>query len=262
MNKIDNNIQHNNEHSRQNNAKHRQLFFVLSGIFLTNALIAEVIGVKIFSLEQTFGFKPANLSIGSFILDFNLTAGVLIWPVVFICSDLINEYFGPKGVRQISFWAAGLIVYSFFAIWLTTTLPPAGFWLDIYKNQSIDINKAFSLLFKQGLGIILGSLTAFLVGQILDAYIFHRFKQMTGGAHIWLRATGSTIISQLLDSFLVLFIAFYVFGSWPIEQVFAVGFINYIYKFSVAVLLTPVLYLAHGYIDRYLAKSKNSDGHI
>ena len=71
---------------------------------------------------------------------------------------------------------------------------------------------------------------------------------------IWLRATGSTLVSQFIDSFVVLGIAFYVFGNWSLQQIIAVGIINYIYKFSVAVILTPVLYAGHGLIDRYLGK--------
>ena len=75
---------------------------------------------------------------------------------------------------------------------------------------------------------------------------------------IWLRATGSTLVSQLVDSFVVLFIAFYLFANppWSFKQVVAVGIINYIYKFVVAIVLTPLLYLAHGIIDKYLGKEK------
>src|SRR6185436_12268976 len=89
--------------------KKNRLFTVLTGIFLTNALIAEMIGVKIFSGEQTLGLDPAHLEILGFTMDFNLTAGAVIWPVVFITSDLINEYFGQPGVKRISYMAAGLI---------------------------------------------------------------------------------------------------------------------------------------------------------
>lgn len=71
---------------------------------------------------------------------------------------------------------------------------------------------------------------------------------------IWLRATGSTLVSQFIDSFVVLGIAFYVFGNWDLSQIIAVGIINYIYKFTVAILLTPLLYVGHGIIDKYLGK--------
>jgi queuosine precursor transporter len=238
--------------------KRNRLFLVLSGIFLTNALVAEMIGVKIFSAEAVAGIDPVNLNILGYTLDFNLTAGVMLWPVVFVTTDIINEYFGHAGVKRISYLTVLLITYAFIVIYLTTTLPPAGFWQDINSTDAngntFDINYAFKTIFRQGLGIILGSLTAFLIGQLLDVFIFHQLRKITGNKWLWVRATGSTLVSQLIDSFVVLFIAFFVFGNWSVQQVVSVGIINYIYKFSVAVLLTPVIYLAHYLIDRYLGK--------
>jgi len=183
----------------------------------------------------------------------------VIWPVVFITTDIINEYFGKKGVRKISFITAGLIAYVFIVISLVTKLPPATFWLDVNEvdnnGNPFNIDYAFNTIFRQGLGIIIGSLIAFLIGQLLDVYIFQKLRSITGSKMIWLRATGSTLVSQFIDSFVVLGIAFYVFGNWSIEQIIAVGIINYIYKFTVAIALTPLLYAGHGLIDRYLGKS-------
>ena len=235
------------------------LFIILASIFLTNAILAEIIGVKIFSAEKTLGFEPVNWSFfGQYILDFNLTAGVIIWPVVFITTDIINEYFGKKGVRKISFITAGLIAYVFLVISAVTVLTPADFWLEVNAKtptgENFDISYAFNSIFRQGLGIIIGSLTAFLIGQLIDVYVFQKLRKVTGQKMIWLRATGSTLVSQFIDSFVVLGIAFYVFGNWSISQIIAVGIINYVYKFSVAVLLTPLLYLGHGLIDRYLGE--------
>jgi len=241
-------------------SKKTNLFIILAGIFLTNAILAEIIGVKIFSGEDTLGLAPANWTFfGDYILDFNLTAGAVIWPVVFITTDIINEYFGKKGVRKISFITAGLIAYVFIVISLVTKLPPATFWLDVNEvdnnGNPFNIDYAFNTIFRQGLGIIIGSLIAFLIGQLLDVYIFQKLRSITGSKMIWLRATGSTLVSQFIDSFVVLGIAFYVFGNWSIEQIIAVGIINYIYKFTVAIALTPLLYAGHGLIDRYLGKS-------
>jgi uncharacterized integral membrane protein (TIGR00697 family) len=245
--------------NKSNNSRKTNLFTILAGIFLTNAILAEIIGVKIFSAEKTLGFEPVNWSFfGTYILDFNLTAGAVIWPIVFITTDIINEYFGKKGVKKISFLTAGLIAYSFLVISMVTILTPADFWLDVNSStpegSKFDINYAFNTIFRQGLGIILGSLTAFLLGQLIDVYVFQKLRAITGPDMIWLRATGSTLVSQLIDSFVVLGIAFYIFGNWSISQIIAVGLINYLYKFSIAILLTPVLYVAHGMIDRYLGK--------
>jgi queuosine precursor transporter len=243
--------------------KKQTLFFILCGIFITNAIVAEIIGAKIFSIENTFGFDPANIKILGYTLDFNMSAGVLNWPIVFIISDIINEYFGVKGVKMISYFTCFLIVYTFFLLYATSSLPPAQFWLDLnakdVNGNSLNINDAFSTIVRQGLGIIIGSLSAFLLGQILDAFIFRKIRNLTSNRFLWLRATGSTLISQLIDSFVVIFIAFYLFGNWKIEQVIAVGTVNYIYKFCIAILMTPVIYGIHNIIDRYLGKTASKE---
>lgn len=236
--------------------KKNRLFVVLSGIFLTNALIAEMIGVKIFSGEATLGLHPANLDILGFSMDFNLTAGAVIWPVVFITSDLINEYFGQPGVKRISYLTAGFIAYSFIVIFLTMRLPPAGWWLDANNQDSagnyFNMDFAFNKIFGQGQRIILGSLSAFIIGQLADVWVFQKLRKVTGHGKLWLRATGSTLISQLIDSFVVLFIAFY--GTFSNTQIVAIGLTNYIYKFTIAILLTPLIYVGHNIIDKYLGK--------
>ena len=237
--------------------KRSRLFLVLSVIFLTNAIIAELIGVKVFSAEATLGLPPAQIPLlGEFVLDFNLAAGVILWPVVFITTDIINEYFGKRGVKTISYLTVGAIAYVFLVIYMTTQLAPADFWLQVNQldeaGRPFDINYAFSTVYGQGLGIIIGSLVAFLLGQLLDVFIFQRLRRITGEHKIWLRATGSTLVSQLVDSYVVLFIAFYVFGDWPFLQIVAVGLVNYTYKAIVAIVLTPLLYVAHHQIDRYL----------
>lgn len=234
--------------------KRTRLFIILTGIFLTNALLAEVIGVKIFSGEATLGFNPAQLNIMGFMMDFNLTAGVIIWPVVFITTDLINEYFGKQGVKRISYLTAILIAYAFVVIFISIQLPPAPWWTIVKNADGTELNMhlAFNRVLGQSQRIIIGSLTAFLVGQLVDVFVFQKLRQVTGNKLLWLRATGSTLVSQLVDSFIVLFIAFY--GVFPTQQIIAIGLTNYIYKFVVAILLTPLIYLGHSFIDNYLGK--------
>lgn len=240
--------------------KKNRLFTILAGIFITNALLAEMIGVKIFSGEQTLGLQPANLNILGFTMDFNLTAGAVIWPVVFITSDLINEYFGKPGVKRISYLTAILISYAFLIIFFTIGLPPAQWWLDSYskdpQGNSFNINYAFGTLFGQGQRIIIGSLSAFLLGQLVDVFVFQKLRKVTGEKKLWLRATGSTLVSQLIDSFVVLYIAFY--GTIDGTQILAIGITNYIYKFTVAILLTPLIYLGHYLIDKFLGRDHAS----
>ncbi|RAU82592.1 queuosine precursor transporter [Pontibacter arcticus] len=242
---------------KEQEQKRANLFLILSGIFIANALLAELIGVKIFSGEALFNLPGAQLPLlGNSKLDFNLTAGVIIWPAVFITTDIINEYFGKAGVKRVSILTVVLILYAFVVITAVSGLPPAPFWVELNSTDAqgrpFDIDFAFNSIYRQGLGIIIGSVVAFLVGQFLDAYVFHWLRKYTGSKKIWLRATGSTLVSQLVDSFVVLFVAFFLFGNWPIELVLSVAVINYLYKFVVAVLLTPLLYVAHYLIDKYL----------
>lgn len=239
--------------------KSTKLFILLAGFFVTNALIAELMGSKLFSLEQSLGISPLNLSFFGEAFSFNLTAGVLLWPVVFIMTDIINEYYGPRGVRFLSFFTIVLIAYTFIMFWGAIHLHPADFWAKNYYNGVPDSNLAFSGIFGQSQAIIVASLVAFMVSQILDVFIFHKIKKVTGEKQIWLRSTGSTLVSQFIDSFVVLFIAFYLapritknVQAWSFTQVMAICVGNYIYKFVVAIILTPVIYLVHGWIERYL----------
>lgn len=241
------------------NDKKVRLFLILGGFFITNALVAEFVGVKIFSLEETFGFSPFNWTIlGVDGLGFNLTAGVVLWPVVFVMTDVINEYYGQKGVKTLSYLTVGLIAYAFIMVFLAISLSPNEWWTSISgvsddpELSLSNMDLAFRKIFGQGLWIIFGSMVAFLVGQIVDVFTFHRIKRATGEEKIWLRATGSTLVSQFIDSFVVLFIAFYIGADWELIRVIAIGVVNYIYKFGMAVILTPVIYLAHYVIDRYL----------
>lgn len=230
------------------------LFIILATFFICNAIVAEFIGVKIFAVEQTIGIDPLNWNLFGHAGSLSLSAGVLLWPVVFIMTDLINEYYGKRGVKMLSYIGVGMISYAFFMIYGAIHLVPADFWISTFIKQGVpDMQAAFAVIFGQGAWIIVASIIAFLVGQIIDATIFHRLRKWTGNEKVWLRATGSTVVSQFIDSFLVLYIAF-VLGppQWPISLFLAVGVVNYTYKFLVAVFLTPIIYLMHHLIDNYL----------
>jgi queuosine precursor transporter len=235
-------------------SKPTKLFLGMTAFFCCNALIAESIGTKIFSLEKLFGLAPANFTLfGQSGLGFNLTCGVLLWPLEFVMTDIVNEYYGPKAVRRISFTAIALIAYAFLMYFMAIGVPPADFWKPVGVENGIpDMQAAFSGIFGQGMRIIAGSIVAFLVSQIVDVTVFHRIKKATGEKHIWLRATGSTLVSQLIDSYIVLFIAFSGVFTW--QQILAFGIMNYIYKATMAIVLTPVIYLVEARIEKYLGR--------
>jgi len=238
--------------------KESKLLLVLGAFFVANAILSEFIGVKIFTVEGTLGLKQFDINLfGVPNLSFNMSAGVLTWPLIFIMTDIINEYFGVRQVRFLSILTAILISYAFVVVGAAMHLEPSAFWVNQNINgQPVNMNAAFAGIFGQGMWIIVGSIAAFLIGQITDVLIFHRIKKLTGDKALWLRATGSTLISQFIDSFVVIFIAFYLNPQyhWSFQMVMAIGLVGYVYKFVVAILMTPVLYVVHGVIDKYLGK--------
>jgi uncharacterized integral membrane protein (TIGR00697 family) len=241
-----------------------RLFIGLGGFFIANALVAEFIGVKIFALEPTLGIESFNFNLFGQQGALQFSAGVLMWPIVFVMTDLINEYYGKRGIRFLSLFTVALIGYAFLIIFSAIQLAPADWWVGQNAAFGVpDMQAAFRVTLGQGLLIILGSITAFMLAQLIDVVSFHKIKSLTGERMIWLRATGSTAISQFIDSFVILFIAFKMgptlFGGvapWSWSQLLAVGTVQYFYKLLMAIVLTPILYLVHEWIERYLGREQ------
>jgi uncharacterized integral membrane protein (TIGR00697 family) len=208
------------------------VYIVLAGIFITNAIVAELIGGKL-------------IYVGSYVMS----VGILPWPIVFITTDLINEYFGDKGVKKLSLITACLIAYAFVILYGALQIPAV-------QGAGLVTDDQFNGVFGQSLWIIVGSITAFLVSQLIDVTAFHFFKNKTGNKMIWLRSTGSTVISQLFDSFIVLGIAFWLTGKMSTEVYITSAFTGYFVKLILAVVLTPFIYLGHSIIQKYLKNSK------
>lgn len=241
------------------NDKATRLFIVLGAFFTASAIVAEMIGVKLFQLETALGLAKADFTLlGQHHLSFVLSVGVLPWPIIFIMTDVINDYYGVRGVRFITLTTAALIAFTFVLMWLAIRMPPdQGWWLGSSAAQGVpDMQAAFRSIFGQGNNIIIGSLTAFILGQLVDARTFRAFKRITGDRRIWLRATGSTLISQLIDSVVVTYVAFWIFKGMPFAQCTAMVITAYSYKFLVALLATPLVYLVHAAVERYLGKER------
>ena len=218
-------------------ARKEKLYITLAGFFITNAILAELVGGKIFTFEI-----PGMLFWQT--TTANLSVGVLVWPVVFIMTDIINEYFGMSGVRRVTLLTIVLISYVFVALYFMGNTHAASFSAINDEN--------FNVVFGTGQSIIIGSLVAFAVGQFLDFFVFHQLKLRTGHRHLWRRATGSTVVSQLVDTFVVLYIAFVLPGKWSNAEFLKVATSNYFYKLLIAVAVTPVIYAVHVMIDNYL----------
>lgn len=235
-----------------------RLFIALAAFFCVNAVLAEFIGVKIFALEDTLGIAPLAWNLFGQNGSLSFTAGTLLWPVVFVFTDVVNEYFGRRGVKMISWIAVALIVYGFVFAFVAIALAPADWWVDAAQAQGVpDYQAAFAAVFGQGLWTIAGSVVAFLVGQLIDVQVFHRIRRATGERMVWLRATGSTAVSQLVDSFVVIWIAF-VLGpqQWPTSLFLAVSSVNYAWKMLAAIALIPLLYLMRRAIAAYLGPAR------
>ncbi len=206
------------------------MFLVLAGFFITNAIVAELIGGK---LVQFFGL-------------FTQSIGIILWPVIFLLTDLINEYYGKDGVRKLTYITVGLISFTFIILSVALNIPATSF--------SPVPDSVFSTVFGQSQWIIVGSIIAFLLSQLVDVYVFWSFKKLTGDKHIWLRATGSTMVSQLIDTFVVQFIAFVLPGKWPFSEFLVNASWGYAFKLLVALALIPMIYLGHYVIGKYLKK--------
>jgi uncharacterized integral membrane protein (TIGR00697 family) len=204
------------------------VYVILAGIFITNAVVAELIGGK---LINVFGVP--------------MSVGILPWPIVFVTTDLINEYFGEKGVRKLSLITASLITYTFVILFIAMRIPAM-------QGDKLVTDEQFNGVFGQSMWIIVGSITAFMVSQLIDVSIFHFVKNKTGGKMIWLRSTGSTLISQLFDSFIVLGIAFWMTGKMTTEVFIASALTGYFVKMIIAIVLTPLIYLGHSLIEKYI----------
>ncbi|WP_333599568.1 queuosine precursor transporter [Flavobacterium sp.] len=209
-------------------SKKDTVYVVLAGIFITNAVVAELIGGKL-------------IHVGSAVMSI----GILPWPIVFVTTDLINEYFGEKGVRKLSFITASLIAYTFVILFLAMQIPAV-------NGKNLVTDAQFHGVFGQSMWIIVGSITAFMVSQLIDVSIFHYVKGKTGDKMIWLRSTGSTVISQLFDSFIVLGIAFWLTGKMDTPTFIVSAFTGYFVKLIIAIALTPLIYLGHSLIEKYI----------
>jgi queuosine precursor transporter len=216
------------------NTKKEILFTVLAGFFVTNAVVGELIGGKLIQIGP-----------------FTMSIGIIPWPVVFLTTDIINEYFGKKGVRRLTLMTAGLIIYTFILLLAGMSIKASGI--------SPVTNEQFHGVFGQSMWIIAGSITAFLASQLIDVLVFWHIRKRTGKRMIWLRSTGSTVISQLIDTFIVSGIAFWLPGKLSFGDYFNMASTGYFIKLIIALALTPLIYIGHAMVHRYLGREQSEE---
>lgn len=216
-------------------SKRNLVYIILAGLFITNAIVAELIGAKL-------------IHIGIFVMSI----GIIPWPVVFLTTDLINEYYGRSGVKKLSLITAGLISYAFIILFFAIHVPAA---VGISKTEVTD--GQFTAVFGQSMWIIAGSIVAFVISQLVDVSIFWLLRDKTGGKMIWLRSTGSTIVSQLIDTFIVGAIGFWLPGKVDTATFINMSITGYTFKLIIAIILTPLIYVGHSAIEKYLGDEES-----
>lgn len=215
----------------------QKVYLWLTAVFVASLLIADITGVKLFEINVAGR-------------DVKHTCGMLTFPVTFLLTDLINEYFGRRAARRVVWigFAMGLLVFLVVSVALAMPRWEVGF--NIKPGSFEDV-------FANSRQMYLASLAAFLVGSMSDIYLFGVLKRATGGRMVWLRATGSTVASQAVDSFVVTYLAFHVFKAGTPEQapmgtVVSMAATGYTLKFVIALALTPVIYLGRWVMHRWL----------
>jgi len=223
------------------NQRRYWLFIFLAGLFVTNAVTAELISNKLVEIPLVFHL------FGSTYGPFVTIVGVVPWPVVFILTDILNEFYGEKAVRRLSWITAILIAYCFIIVGIAVLLPAKEIPGSTLSGQA-----EFSGVFGQAQLVIVGSIVAFLCSQLLDAFLFQRIKTKTGNRFIWLRSTGSTVVSQFFDTIIVLYVGFVLPGAISWSDFMHIAPTNYLLKLIIALLLTPLIYLGHYGVRKYL----------
>ncbi len=220
-----------------------RLLVVLAAMLISSAVVAELISVKLFQV-RFYGFLGWDQL-------FTLTCGAILWPLVFLTTDVVNEFYGRRAVRFITWVTVGMISWTFLASFVAIQVPAAAF--------SPVNDDTFRAVFGQSSWIIIGSMAAFTISQFVDVTVFHRIRSLLQGRHVWARATGSTIVSQLIDSFVVIYIAFWLPGAAGLQpnglsavQALEVSLSSFTYKVGVAILVTPLIYATHAFVERWL----------
>lgn len=231
------------------------LLLILLTLFIGFFVTAELLGSKVFHFTL-FGLSPASLGLGDS-KEFDATTGILAFPLTFILTDIINEFFGKRIVRQFTFLALAVNALLQIVVQVAIRVPARSYTPGVSDDA---MQNAYSLALGQSWSIVAGSMVAFLIGQWLDVQVFTWLRRRTGGRLLWLRSQGSTVVSQWIDSYVVIILAFVALPAltggtpWSIGAALGVATTNYVYKFAIAVGSTPLLYFAHGSVDAWLGK--------
>ena len=231
--------------------RRERVFLMLAGVFLCAMTMLNILGITRF------------IQLG----PWALAVGVLPYPITFICTDLICELYGRKRANFLVTFGLLLNIFILTFMWLgqylpsATTQPP---WQLIQLAESVtlpngevisDSVELFSLLYATTSGAVIASMVAYFAAQYCDVFLYHFWKGLTKGKHLWLRNNGSTMISQGVDSFMVIAVTFgaqFLAGAVSLSVMITLMTSNYLFKLLVALLDTIPLYICVHYLRPYL----------
>ncbi len=236
--------------------KREVLLLALGALFVGFFVAAEILGNKLYRFDL-FGLTPRSLGLTD---DdhFVATTGIYAFPLTFVLTDIVNEYFGKRIVRIFTWLAIVVNLLLQIPIWFAVKAPAVSFTPGVTPEA---VQSAFQLSLGATWAIVVASLCAFSVAQFVDATVFTFLRRRTGGKMLWLRSQGSTVVSQVVDTLVVIFLAFWVIPEllgnphMSAGQALVVSLTNYVYKFVIAVGITPLLYLVHGAVELYLGRA-------
>ncbi|MBK6519311.1 MAG: queuosine precursor transporter [Polyangiaceae bacterium] len=205
----------------------QKLFVVLGAIFVTCLVLGDVTGGKAFS-------TPVG----------PVSVGLILFPVTFLLTDVINDFYGKRGARFITGVGAAMATLAYVALVITTALPTDP---DTYFQDA-----EYAKIFGGSAKLFVASIVAYLVGQLLDINVFLFWKRVTRGKHLWLRATGSTLISQMVDTAIINSIFWGGVADKSVAWIAAKILREFLIKVAIAILITPIVYAIHAFILRWL----------
>ncbi len=212
------------------------LFMTLVSVFLTCLLVGNLMGGKL-TYVHVLGADRA------------ISVGEIPFPLTFILTDILNEFYGRKVARRVTLLGAGAIGLAILLIQLANLAPwlPAAHSAD-WVNTGNMTPAGFDNVFMSAVTIQAASLVAFLTANYVDITVFFVIKKLTGERFLWLRATGSTAVSQLIDTVIVVMIAFGT--KLPRSVLIDIMVVSYLVKVTVAVLVTPIIYGLHELLEK------------
>lgn len=260
--------------------RRERVFLVLAGLFLGSLAMLNILGISRFMVLASYGPEAADAASpwifrwGTFnantVWNFGLAVGVLPYPLTFLCTDFISELYGRRRANFVVFVGLLLNLWVVAVLWLggllpgftpndpATGFPPAPVW-DAEKQAFIETGWTFYQIRALSFGAVIASMIAYMAAQFVDVYVFHFWKNLTKGKHLWLRNNGSTLVSQLVDTVAVILITHFFAHALPIREGQAVWpqlwtFIatGYAFKFVMALLDTAPFYVGVHFLGRWL----------